>query len=89
MIAAIDSRNDPINLETSGRLMELSAGDGKLHVQYSDRLVTLLREVRQLSGLGFLVPAKIQHTATTAMKFYKHAVSLKKVISLITLPLSL
>ena len=48
-------------------------------VQYSDRLVSLLREVRQLSGLGFLVPAKIQHTAATAMKFYKHAVSLKKV----------
>ena len=39
----------------------------------------MLREVRQLSGLGFLVPAKIQHTAATAMKFYKHAVSLKKV----------
>jgi dynein heavy chain 2 len=66
-------------LQTSGRLMELSHGDGKLRVHYSDKLVSLLREVRQLAAFGFTVPAKIQHTASTAHKFYRHGVILKQV----------
>ena len=59
--------------------MELNHRDGKLQVHYSDQLVTLLREVRQLSSLGYTIPAKIQHTAATAQKFYRHAVILKQV----------
>ena len=59
--------------------MELGHKDGKLQVFYSDRLVTLLREVRQLTALGFVVPAKIQHTAGMANKFYRQAVILKQV----------
>ena len=59
--------------------MELGHRDGKLKVNYSDQLVTLLREVRQLSALGFIVPAKVQHTANTAQKFYRHGVILKQV----------
>lgn len=66
-------------LETSGKLMELQHKKGTLRVNYSDRLVRLLREVRQLTGLGYPVPAKIQHCATTAHKFYKHAIILKQV----------
>ena len=67
------------SLQTSGRLMELSHKDGKLRVHYSDKLVTLLREVRQLAAFGFSVPTKIQHTANTAQKFYRHGVILKQV----------
>ena len=37
----------------------------------SDRLVSLLREVRQLSALGFRIPAKIQAVADTAKTFYR------------------
>ena len=59
--------------------MELAHSDGKLRVHYSDRLVTLLREVRQLSAFGFSVPAKIQQTTSTADKFYKYGVILKQV----------
>ena len=59
--------------------MELGHGDGKLHVHYDDKLVTLIREVRQLSGMGYTVPAKIQQTASTGRKFYKQAVILKQV----------
>ena len=59
--------------------MELAHSDGKLRVHYSDRLVTLLREVRQLSAFGFSIPTKIQQTAATADKFYKHGVILKQV----------
>ena len=59
--------------------MELSLGDGKLQVHYSDRLVTLLREVRQLSALGLPVPVTIQQAAATGQKFYRHGVVLKQV----------
>eukprot|EP00051_Salpingoeca_urceolata_P021875 m.349048 g.349048 ORF g.349048 m.349048 type:complete len:4259 (-) comp19881_c0_seq4:199-12975(-) len=68
-----------LQLETTGRLMTFDHKDGKLQVHYSDRLVALLREVRALSSLGFVVPAKIQHVATTARKFYRHGVVLKQV----------
>lgn len=67
------------SLQTSGRLMELGHHDGKLRVHYGDRLVTLMREVRQLSALGFAVPAKIQHTSSIASKFYRHGMVLKQV----------
>lgn len=67
------------SLETNGRLMELNHKTGKLQVNYGDRLVTLMREVRQLSGMGFAVPAKIQHVCNTAQKFYRHGVVLKQV----------
>uniref|UniRef100_A0A8C9S5I7 Cytoplasmic dynein 2 heavy chain 1 n=1 Tax=Scleropages formosus TaxID=113540 RepID=A0A8C9S5I7_SCLFO len=63
----------------SNRVMELDHVDGKLKIQYSDRLVTLLREVRQLSALGFAIPAKIQQAANTADKFYRQALILKQV----------
>ena len=78
-LAAIDSKANSLSLETSGRLMELGKKDGKLRVHYSDRLVTLLREVRQLLAFGFPVSAKIQHVTNTAQKFYRHAVVLKQV----------
>jgi dynein heavy chain 2 len=53
--------------------------DGKLRVNFSDRLVTLLREVRQLTSFGFIIPSKIQLAATTAKKFYRYGVVLKQV----------
>jgi dynein heavy chain 2 len=67
------------SLQTNGRLMELSHTDGKLKVHYSERLVTLIREVRQLAALGFPIPGKIQSTADVANKFYRHGVILKQV----------
>ena len=69
------------SLETNGRLMELNHGDGKLYVNYGDRLVTLLREVRLLSGMGFAVPPKIQRVSDVGDKFYRHGVILKQVKS--------
>jgi len=59
--------------------MELNTKDGRLHVSYSDRLVTLVREVRMLLQRGFAVPAKIQHVAQVAEKFKLHANILKQV----------
>ncbi|XP_008299945.1 cytoplasmic dynein 2 heavy chain 1 [Stegastes partitus] len=68
-----------ISLQASNRVMDLDHVDGKLKIQYSDRLVSLLREVRQLSALGFPIPAKIQQAANTADKFYRQAIVLKQV----------
>ena len=74
-----ESGESELALETTGRLMDFEHTDGKLRVHYSDRLVTLLREVRQLGALGFVIPAKIQRTAATAKQFYRHGVILKQV----------
>ncbi|XP_057314672.1 cytoplasmic dynein 2 heavy chain 1-like isoform X2 [Hydractinia symbiolongicarpus] len=78
-IESIDDTEQPLGLKTAGKLMELGHSDGKLEVQYDERLVKLIREVRQLQGMGYAVPAKIQNTATNAMKFYRQAVVLKQV----------
>ena len=59
--------------------MDLNHKDGKLYVNYGDRLVTLLREVRSLTSLGYPIPAKILHVAATGNKFYRHGVILKQV----------
>ncbi|XP_071846316.1 cytoplasmic dynein 2 heavy chain 1-like isoform X2 [Apostichopus japonicus] len=77
--AAIDDKRNSISLQMSGRLMEFETRNNELVVHYSDRLVTLMREVRQLQALGYPVAAKIQHTAGIAQKFYKHGVILKQV----------
>ncbi|KAM4566457.1 cytoplasmic dynein 2 heavy chain 1 isoform 3-T3 [Odontesthes bonariensis] len=68
-----------ISLQASDRVMDLDHVDGRLKIQYSDRLVTLLREVRQLSAFGFPIPAKVQQAANTADKFYRQAIVLKQV----------
>lgn len=67
------------SIEANSRIMELDPNDGSLKVHYSDRLVVLLREVRQLSALGFVIPAKIQQVANIAQKFCKQAIILKQV----------
>ena len=66
----------------NGKLMELDHKDGKLKVNYGERLVTLLREVRTLTALGYPIPAKIQHVANIGNKFYRHGVILKQVSKL-------
>ncbi|KAF7666054.1 hypothetical protein LDENG_00118150 [Lucifuga dentata] len=68
-----------ISLQASNRVMDLDHVDGRLKIQYSDRLVSLRREVRQLSALGFPIPVKIQQAASTADKFYRQAIVLKQV----------
>jgi dynein heavy chain 2 len=80
LIAAIEG--DQLALETTGKLMNMEQKKGTLFVNYSDRLVKLLREVRQLSSLGFAVPSKILSCAVTAEKFYKYAIVLKQVIDI-------
>lgn len=67
------------SLEVNGKLMELSNQDGKLNVLYGDRLVTLLREVRQLKSYGFNIPKDINECAQKGQKYLKHGMILKQV----------
>ncbi len=62
--------------------MELNHKDGKLDVLYGDKLITLLREVKQLQSYGFKIPSKIEECAKVGQKFQKHAMILKQVILL-------
>ncbi|KAI2656493.1 Cytoplasmic dynein 2 heavy chain 1 [Labeo rohita] len=78
LLSGLSDPKSGISLQASNRVMELDHMDGKLKIQYSDRLVSLLREVRQLSALGFTIPAKIQQAANTADKFYRQAIILKQ-----------
>uniref|UniRef100_A0A0K0DPN9 DHC_N1 domain-containing protein n=1 Tax=Angiostrongylus cantonensis TaxID=6313 RepID=A0A0K0DPN9_ANGCA len=52
-IQSIDDTTDSIALETRGRIMVLEKKNGTLNVNYSDRLLKLLKEVRLLSRFLF------------------------------------
>ena len=77
-----DELRDPdsgLALQLTGKLMEINQDDLSLQVNYSDRLIVFLREVRQLSALGFKMPDAVKWNADVAHKFYRHGVVLKQV----------
>ncbi|CAM9203957.1 unnamed protein product, partial [Ectocarpus fasciculatus] len=67
-----------LSTQMRGKLMDIDKR-GILVVNYSERLVTLLREVRQLSELGHAIPSKISKVATEGETYYRYGVMLKKV----------
>ncbi|CUG87914.1 dynein heavy chain, putative [Bodo saltans] len=67
-----------LTLDSSATLLELDA-QGKVEVNYSERLVQLLREVRVFAAMGFRVPPEIQQMAVQGQKFYQSGVALKQV----------
>jgi len=64
----------------TGQLMEFDheAGD-LLRVNYSESLVTLVKDGRAIGELGFPVDDKIQKIIERAKKFYKEGVCLKQI----------
>jgi dynein heavy chain 2 len=68
-------------MQLTGKLMEVDRDDADklLRVNFSDRLVRFLREVRLLSSLGFKMTPLVQGNADVAHKFYRHGVVLKQV----------
>ncbi|GMT29040.1 hypothetical protein PFISCL1PPCAC_20337, partial [Pristionchus fissidentatus] len=76
---SIDDDTDTVALETGGRIMVLEQSNGMLHVNYSDRLLKMIREVRQLSSLGLAIPAKIAKTCANGEKYYRYGVTLKQI----------
>lgn len=78
-VGLIDNKNETINLETTGKIMYLEASNRELNVNYSDRLLRLLKEVRQLISLGFNIPSKIMSCANNGEKYYRFGVILKQI----------
>ncbi|GAB5365643.1 hypothetical protein AAMO2058_001075500 [Amorphochlora amoebiformis] len=77
---SLEDHKSPLRLETSGKLMELDIhGTGLLQVHFSERLVALLREVRQFSELGYKIPKKIVSAVDKGQKFYRYGLKLKQV----------
>lgn len=59
--------------------MELDLNNGLLKVNYSERLVLLIRETRQLLELGYRkqISSEINKVVENGKKFYKEALTLK------------
>jgi hypothetical protein len=76
----LGDKDSPLVLETQGRLMELDVrNDGRLKVHYSERLVTLLRETRQLGELGYVIPRKVRDAVAAGDTFYRYGLQLRQV----------
>ena len=67
-----------LSLQMTGRVMEFDV-EGNMMVNYSEKLVTLLKDSRHLSELGMAVPDKIRKAAADAEKYYRYGIMLKKV----------
>ena len=61
--------------------MEIETRSGNMVVNYSEALVQLLRDVRQLRGMSFNVSRNIAQAALEGEKYYRYGIALKKVVS--------
>lgn len=52
---------------------------GILKVNFSEKLLTLVKDVRILSEMGFKIPRGLAAITENAKKFYREGVKLKKV----------
>uniref|UniRef100_A0A0N5CE75 Cytoplasmic dynein 2 heavy chain 1 n=1 Tax=Strongyloides papillosus TaxID=174720 RepID=A0A0N5CE75_STREA len=76
---SITDSSQSINLEITGKIMEIDVNSGRINISYSDNLVKLLREVRQLLSMGLNIPGKILNVVSTGEKFYRYGIILKQV----------
>jgi dynein heavy chain 1 len=56
-------------LEVTGRVLDVKKGAGgvlSLDIHFANHLITLFKEVRNLTWLGFRVPFSISHPAQRA-----------------------
>ncbi|KAF4033577.1 Dynein heavy chain containing protein [Phytophthora infestans] len=82
-----DNNNGSQSLRLRGRLMQIDKQSGDLVVNFSEFLVTLLRDVRQLTELSSQqaaasetwVPTRVRQVAEEAEKYYRFGVTLQKV----------
>jgi dynein heavy chain 2 len=66
----------------TGQLMEFDFNHkegGLLKVNYSEKLVTLVKDARVLGEHSFKIPKPIHDVTENAKKFYKEGVTLKQV----------
>lgn len=71
--------SEMIALDKNAKVMSFDQKEGgRLQVHYSERLVSLLKEARQLSALGCRIPKEVDEALSTAEKFYQNAMKLKQ-----------
>ncbi|XP_015834463.1 cytoplasmic dynein 2 heavy chain 1 [Tribolium castaneum] len=68
-----------LDLKESEPVVQFSQETKLMKVNYSDRLVTLIAEVRQFKALGYQVPNHIEETSEQAKKFMKLARTLEQI----------
>lgn len=73
-------RAGSLSLDAAGRVVDFDR-DGNIVVRYSEGLVVLVRDVRQLAEKGFAVPSRIRSAAGEAEALYRFGVQLQKVAS--------
>lgn len=66
------------SLRETEPVVRFSAGQLML-VNYAPRLVSLVREYRQLAAMGYRIPSHIEQTALHAKQFMKYAKALEQV----------
>jgi dynein heavy chain 2 len=70
--------DEPIAIKMTGKPMSFDKS-GKLKVHYSERLVNLLREARQLCSIGCSIPREVEEQVSRAHDLYHSAAVLKQV----------
>lgn len=80
-MAEAEYSDEGVGMQMNGKMMNLDLNTSTLTVNYSDRLILLIRETRQLAELGLKgkVPQEIIDTAEQGKRYYKEALSLKKI----------
>ena len=76
---AMQNPSEKAKFEMSGQLMEFDyEAGGLLKVNYSEKLVTLVKDARVLGEHGFKIPKAIHTITENAKKFYKEGLTLKQ-----------
>jgi dynein heavy chain 2 len=76
---ALSNKDERAKYEMTGQLMEFDyEAGGLLKVNYSEKLVTLVKDARILGEHGFNIPKEIHQITENAKKFYKEGVTLKQ-----------
>ncbi|CBZ37876.1 dynein heavy chain, putative [Leishmania donovani] len=77
-VADVEDKSDALTLDADAPLMEIDA-KGRVDVNYAERLVQLLKEVRVLGAIGFHIPRTIARLAQQGAQFLPMGVALKQV----------
>lgn len=80
-LADVEDNDYTLTLNEDAPLMAIDS-NGRVQVNFSERLVQLLKEYRLFLSLGFTIPPRIREVVQQGHKFYEKAVSLKHVASI-------
>ncbi|KAG5468467.1 hypothetical protein LSCM1_02447 [Leishmania martiniquensis] len=78
--ADVEDKSDVLTLDADAPLMEIDE-KGQVEVNFTERLVQLIKEVRVLGALGYQIPRPIVRLAQQGEQFLPMGVALKQVAS--------